>query len=179
MKDKNPIIEFAEWCRMNYYPQLSGWAKEDYVGVDNVYYTTEELYKIWIKGQDKKKRGDKIPKKIREDKELLEFTAAVLQKINPHTSCCEKCGIPFHWCVPRTVNYSERRGTFATCEVCWGDSTLEELHSMFTVVYNRQKESATERGELVMGHSLSHLLDCVTVDYIKEKDELETTTKRD
>ncbi len=37
------------------------------------------------------------------DKELLKFTADVLQDLYPHFSYCEKCGLPWNACTNKTV----------------------------------------------------------------------------
>jgi len=89
-----------------------------------------------------------------------------LKIISPGFSYCEKCGLPWSFCNPKTVYYTNSRGTFATCDVCWDNSTLEELQRYYTIVYNHQKRSSIQSG-YEMDHTLEHLLECVKEQYYK------------
>jgi hypothetical protein len=86
--------------------------------------------------------------------------------------CCEKCGLPWNHCKSKTVwyeysnKYSERSGTFATCDFCWNNSTLNELQCHYAAVYTRQKCSLYGT-EYKMDHTCEHLLNCVEIEYNK------------
>ena len=89
--------------------------------------------------------------------------ASILRARHPNYSCCEKCGLPWCYCKPKTVMWRTYTGTFATCDVCWSTSTLPELKRYFTSVYIKQTRQAT------LDHTLAHLLDCVEKEYYKEE----------
>uniref|UniRef100_A0A6M3LP94 Uncharacterized protein n=1 Tax=viral metagenome TaxID=1070528 RepID=A0A6M3LP94_9ZZZZ len=61
---------------------------------------------------------------------------------------------------------SATSGTFATCDICWNNSTLDELKKCYTDVYKMQYESSI-RDEYMMNHTLEHLLECVEKEYQK------------
>ena len=86
--------------------------------------------------------------------------ANVIRMFNPGYSYCMKCKLPWNWCEPKSVKHSESSGTFATCDVCWENSTLDELKSYYMDVYNKQSGCGYE-----MGHTLKHLLKCVEKEY--------------
>lgn len=90
----------------------------------------------------------------------------ILRLLNPCYSYCEKCGLPWNWCKEKTVYYSEHSGTFATCDICWNNSTLSELKQYYTNVYNKQCIDI-DGTEYKMEHTLEHLLKCVETEYNK------------
>lgn len=90
----------------------------------------------------------------------------VLRFFNPNYSSCEKCGLPWNWCESKAVKHNNNKGTFATCDYCWDNSTLEELKSCYTKTYLMQKKSLAGSG-YDMGHSLEHLLRCVEDEYTR------------
>ena len=97
----------------------------------------------------------------------------VLRFFNPNKTYCEKCGLPWNWCKSKTVKYSEHSGTFATCDVCWNNSTLTELKQYYTNVYRMQVRTAVEYHLFYYGtdykidHTLEHLLQCVEAEYLR------------
>ena len=95
----------------------------------------------------------------------------LLRHFNNHYSYCAKCGLPWNWCKTKAVNYSENAGTFATCNVCWDNSTLDELKQYYTKVYNQQVESI-KGTDYKMNHTLEHLLKCVEAEYLKTRNQL-------
>jgi len=98
----------------------------------------------------------------------IPFVAAFLAFLNPGFSRCAKCRLPWNHCKPKSVKTSKSNGTFATCDVCWDNSTLEELKSYYEQVYMMQKKQAFLSG-YEMNHSLEHLLDCVEKEYNKTR----------
>ncbi len=94
--------------------------------------------------------------------------AAVLRFLNPSYSYCQKCRVPWNYCNSKTVYTSERRGTFATCDICWNNSTLNKLKEYYTIVYKEQ-EKGHAGSEYKMGHTLEHLLKCVEIEYDRTK----------
>ena len=95
---------------------------------------------------------------------LVNIISAVLRFLNPHYSYCEKCKLPWNWCESKTVYTSSHRGTFATCQFCWDNSTLQELQLYYRDVYIRQFNSLRGTGS-EMDHTLNHLLNCVEIEY--------------
>ena len=92
--------------------------------------------------------------------------AAVLRFFNPSYSHCEKCGMPWNHCKSKSVYTDERSGTFATCQECWDNSTLEQIKEYYTNVYIKQKASIAGTN-YQMEHSLEHLLKCVEQEYAR------------
>lgn len=92
----------------------------------------------------------------------------ILRLLSPGFGYCECCGLPWNFCETKAVYYSETSGTFSTCDVCWNNSTLDELKKYYTNVYNKQKEQIINAG-YKMDHTLTHLLDCVTKEYYSDK----------
>lgn len=90
----------------------------------------------------------------------------ILRFFSPNYSYCEKCGLPWNWCKRKTVKYSEDSGTFATCDVCWNESTLQELKQYYTNVYRKQVRSLYGT-DYKIGHTLEHLLKCVEAEYFR------------
>jgi hypothetical protein len=90
----------------------------------------------------------------------------LLRFFNPNYSHCRKCGLPWNFCKLKAVNYSENSGTFATCDVCWNNSTLNELKYYYTNVYKKQKTSLYGTKHK-MEHTCEHLLKCVELEYNK------------
>ena len=109
----------------------------------------------------------KIPQVILENKELLDFTAVLLQEIFPHLSYCECCGLPWNACISKSVKTIGSRSTFATCDRCWDKSTLKELKQYYTNVYYKQVNQ-TNLLQDKMGYSLDYLLLCVEKEYTNE-----------
>jgi len=106
------------------------------------------------------------------------FISWILRLFNLNYSCCKKCGLPWNHCNPYTVytysNSSNRTGTFATCDVCWNNSTLEELKQYYAKTYQMQLSSlirikvlSNDMSDFTMEHSLDHLLMCVEKEYNK------------
>jgi hypothetical protein len=89
----------------------------------------------------------------------------ILRFYNPAYSYCEKCGLPWNFCKSKSVRVSEHTSTFATCTVCWENSTLTELQEYYTIVYGKQERSCPER---TMPHTLEYLLKCVEDEYLKK-----------
>lgn len=64
----------------------------------------------------------------------------ILRMLNPTRSSCGICGLPWTpYCTPKSVNYSKKRGTFATCEYCWERSSLEEVVTAHHETYQAQE----------------------------------------
>jgi len=105
-------------------------------------------------------------KKILERLIRIKLVVKILRFFSPGFSHCEKCGLPWNSCKPKGVNYSDHMGTFATCDVCWDNSTLEELNCYYTIVYITQKINMTKNG-YKMDHTLEHLLECVKKEYLE------------
>ena len=102
------------------------------------------------------------------DWKRTKLVSSILRLINPGYSYCEKCGLPWNHCQNKTVRIHECQGTFSTCDVCWNNSTLEELKGYYTKVYLEQKMLAIRHG-YEMEHSLEHLLNCVEAEYLKTR----------
>ncbi len=90
----------------------------------------------------------------------------VLRFFNLNYSYCEKCGLPWNWCKSKSIYYSENSGTFATCDVCWNNSTLPELKQHYTNVYRMQARSLYGT-DYKIDHTLEHLLQCVEAEYLR------------
>jgi hypothetical protein len=90
----------------------------------------------------------------------------LLRFIFPRFSHCQKCGLPWNFCISKTVYYSEHSGTIATCDVCWNNSTLNELQCCYAAVYTKQKISLYGT-EYKLDHTCEHLLNCVEIEYNK------------
>ena len=90
--------------------------------------------------------------------------ASILRYLNMNYSYCKKCGLPWNHCKNKSVKTSTSDGTFATCDVCWDNSTLEELKGYYTTVYKKQ-EMLAFGGGFEMNHTLEHLLSCVEAEY--------------
>ena len=95
---------------------------------------------------------------------------AILRSLNPKFSYCSKCGLPWNCCTSKTVKTTKSAGTFATCDFCWDNSTLEELKECYTKTYKNQKKSLNEFNisggtKHKMNHTLKHLLKCVEDEY--------------
>ena len=88
----------------------------------------------------------------------------VLRFLNPTYSYCEKCGLPWNWCESKSVNINTYSSTFATCQYCWDNSSIEEVKQCYTKTYQKQQKSLMGT-PFKMGHSLNHLLKCVEVEY--------------
>jgi len=93
----------------------------------------------------------------------FKIIAPILRFFNRDFTYCEKCGLPFNWCDDKSVDTSEYEGTFATCQECWDNSTLEELKKYYTRVYEKQVVCSKNN----MNHSLEHLLKCVEDEFYK------------
>jgi hypothetical protein len=92
------------------------------------------------------------------------MVSAVIRFFYPKYSSCEKCGLTWNLCKSKSVQTTERDGTFATCDKCWKQSTLSELKRYYTKVYKMQERSLRFT-EYKMEHSLEHLLNCVEQEY--------------
>jgi len=88
--------------------------------------------------------------------------------MNPSYSYCHKCGLPWNHCKSKSVHANEHSATFATCQTCWENSTLEELKKYYTECYLKQEQSLFGSNHK-MKHTLNHLLDCVEKEYNKTK----------
>lgn len=100
-------------------------------------------------------------------------TAALLRFFNPGYSYCSKCGKPWNHCKPKAIRTSPTRGTFATCQKCWDNSTLDQLKVYYTGTYQLQEllKVVTAFDDMRPG---SKEMFQVLLDYVKEK---ETTPK--
>ena len=85
----------------------------------------------------------------------------VLRLLSPGYGYCFKCGLPWNHCKSKDVYLSESESAFATCCVCWDNSTLEELKSYYTESYIKYWGASK--------HSLKYVLKCVEEEYIKTK----------
>ena len=113
-----------------------------------------------------------LPLSIYQDKEMLKFWASVLQKLYPSYTYCARCGIPWNHCNAKSVRISPHRGTFATCDRCWNESTLHELKYYYTSVHKEQYKGVPS-DKIYSLESLEHLLSCVEKEYYKkQQDEL-------
>jgi hypothetical protein len=92
--------------------------------------------------------------------------SSILRSLNLGYSHCEKCGLPWNHCKNKTVMYTDYCGIFATCDVCWDNSSLEEIKKYYTQVYNGHKRSSLQHG-YEMDYTLDQLLDCVKMEYYK------------
>ena len=88
----------------------------------------------------------------------------VAKLLFPSNSCCSKCGLPWSACESRSVNVNKTRGVFATCDVCWDSSSLNELYGYYEAVYKMQTESASKSGGR-LSFTLEHLLKCVCKEF--------------
>ena len=89
------------------------------------------------------------------------FLIAILRLFSPGYGYCFKCGLPWNHCKSKDVYLSESEGAYATCDVCWNNSTLEELKSYYTESYRQYW--------LDGGHPLKHILKCVEEEYNKTR----------
>ena len=85
----------------------------------------------------------------------------ILRLLSPGYGYCFKCGLPWNHCKSKDVYLSESEGAYATCDVCWNNSTLEELKSYYTESYRQYW--------LDGGHPLKHILKCVEEEYNKTR----------
>ena len=76
--------------------------------------------------------------------------------------------MPWNHCNSKSVMYSENRGSFATCDVCWNNSTLDELKIYYGKLY-REQENSLVRTVYNMDHTCEHLLKCVEKEYYAHK----------
>jgi hypothetical protein len=88
----------------------------------------------------------------------------LLRLISPGFSHCQKCGLPWNFCNPKAVYYSDHSGTIATCDYCWDNSTLLDVKCCYAAVYTKQKISLYGT-EYTMDHTCEQLLDCVEKEY--------------
>jgi len=100
----------------------------------------------------------------------------VLRFLNPSYSYCAKCGLPWNWCKSKSIMTSEYKGTFATCDICWDNSTLPELKQYYTNVYRMQVKSLFGTNYKI-DHTLEHLLQCVEIEYLRTHIENKETLK--
>lgn len=86
---------------------------------------------------------------------------------------CTKCGLPWNCCKEKTVYYKPYQGTFATCQYCWDNSSLDVLKRCYSETYSDQlrgilmmnnRMGASEK----MGHSRQDLLNAVEREFNKE-----------
>lgn len=89
---------------------------------------------------------------------------AILRGLYPNFSYCQKCGLPWSCCISKSVKTSDYNGTFATCDICWENSTLNELKEYYEKTYNEQVKSLIDTKHK-MNHTLEHLLKCVEKEY--------------
>lgn len=90
----------------------------------------------------------------------------IIRFFNLRFSTCSKCGLPWNWCNSKSVSTSEYSGTFATCDYCWDNSTLEEIKQCYIETYYMQRNSLMGSG-YPMKHILGHLLGCVVIEFNK------------
>ena len=107
----------------------------------------------------KKEEKEKIITIMRNNTILCDILPRILRFYNPHLSYCSKCKLPWNWCNSKSVMYSKHSGTFATCDYCWDNSTLEELKKYYTEVYKMQEKQAS------LDHTLEHLLKSVEKEF--------------
>ena len=98
------------------------------------------------------------------DWKRTKLVSFLLHILNPAYTCCEKCGLPWKFCESKSVSTSFGSGTFATCDVCWENSTLKSLKSYYAKVYKKQTRCSIRDG-YDMDHSSKHLLKCVEKEY--------------
>ena len=98
----------------------------------------------------------------------LKILVRIIRYFNPQCPFCRKCGLPWNWCKPKSVRWSERNSTSATCDICWGNSTLTQLRSYYTETYRAQEWSLLDT-PYEMDHTLEHLLKCVENEYYSDK----------
>lgn len=91
----------------------------------------------------------------------IKIVSRILRKLNPRYSTCEKCGLPWNHCTLKSVKTSGHASTFATCDICWDNSTLEELKEYYAHTYFMQNQTSTAP----IDHTLAHLLECVEAEY--------------
>ncbi len=102
--------------------------------------------------------------KIKERIKRTIIISHILREKNPTFSYCEKCGLPWNHCKSKTVMYSQNKGSFATCDVCWNNSTLDELKIYYAQLY-RDQENSLIGTRYKMEHTREHLLKCVEKEY--------------
>lgn len=96
----------------------------------------------------------------------IPIVSRILRFFNPDFSYCQKCGLPWNWCKIKSVNWHGNSGTFATCDVCWNNSTFSELKKYYTDTYTMQASNMHRIGRK-MDHTLEHLLKCVEEEYLR------------
>lgn len=109
-------------------------------------------------------KREKLIKMMRGNAVLRSVMPRVLRYLNPNYSYCSKCGLPWNWCKSKSVMYNSHSGTFATCQYCWDNSTVEELKQYYTETYRMQQRSLLGT-QYRMEHTLEHLLKCVEAEY--------------
>lgn len=92
----------------------------------------------------------------------------VLRFFNPNYSRCQKCGLPWNWCESKIVKHAENWGVFATCQICWDNSTLEQLKKYYTQNYYKYAKLLADSGYEVEC-SLEHTLQCVEDEYLRTR----------
>ena len=81
----------------------------------------------------------------------------ILRSIHSNFSYCDKCGLPWCYCEPRSVMTDAYTGTFAVCKYCWDRTSLEGLQYHYRRVWQRQKADGIRYG-YEMKHTLKHYL---------------------
>lgn len=109
-------------------------------------------------------KREKLTKLMRGNAILRFVMPRVLRYLNPSYSYCSKCGLPWNWCRSKSVNYNDHSGTFATCDYCWENSTLEELKQYYAETYRMQQRSLIGT-KYKIEHTLEHLLKCVEAEH--------------
>jgi hypothetical protein len=66
------------------------------------------------------------------------FRAGIEQWCALGYSTCEKCDRPWKFVNGHSIMYNDYQGTFAVCDECWANSTLDELKKYYTEVYQMQ-----------------------------------------
>lgn len=54
---------------------------------------------------------------------------------NPNFSTCNRCGLPWSDCDPKSIMYDKHNGCFAMCTYCWDISSVEERYHQLKKEY--------------------------------------------
>lgn len=61
----------------------------------------------------------------------LRLITFLLRLINPRYSTCGVCGLPWNFCEPKSVEYTNGSGFFATCQYCWDNSPSDVIQKAY------------------------------------------------
>ena len=103
----------------------------------------------------------------------LKTISYIIHLLSPGFGRCSNCGLPWNRCKEKTVYTNQFEGTFATCEYCWDNSSLDVLKNCYSRTYDMQfcgllRMNSQMKTDEKMTHDKNHLLKCVEKEFNKE-----------